>query len=796
MQNGLATIAAVRKNFATSGVAEHLDKTWDDLRHRIQKYVSEIHDSCRKTIQQHSADDAELYVVVNGIIDLALVAFEVESFQKEVSKWINSLLALANQGGSGVEYLLMLGKLLMQDQDERDRPADSTISRSAAARWVVNEYKQFQNVQNMFWNKAVEKMQKGPDACVREMQLKRVDNDTNLALDEADLKAGLTHFWSKYEALVNSSLAREIGLADIPRMCLDEVKRLRAVLNASQPELDPLLAKEQIPALLAHVFVHYSITATGEEYMSHLQDSIAGEHFHSLLAGMKIPHNIQVLAVLRFFGFGVESGFLANQLVQVETGGGKSLILGAAATTFALLGFPVRVVCYSDYLSSRDAQEFHRTMSEFGVLSQVKYSKITTFSEDMVAAKGDIRSLTSDLVTGSHLTAHAPQAIANNQVLLVDEVDVFMGPDFIGKTYDQVQKLRDANVSKILQHLWERKDEATTSQSAHQLCASVRSSSPYNDLLAKFKGFQFMIERQVKLMCLDLHDYVRREPPMPEFHEGQGCIGYKVQDRLDCDAVFGYKTAYAYLENQQRLAPEQKNDDDDHHLSLLLPCGQFSYTNIQPRHSFAVSGTVEHMQAFQRQEVQKHGFHVYTTVPSVYGQSKFRFLQQEDAIKTVVSTEFHQAIALCIQEKVKSARAIIVFFEDEGKLQNFRRSTFAAKLPAPGVLTEKLSFDEKSHIIKKAANTGQITLATSAFGRGSDFVSYDEKLQQNGGVHVLQTFVPADSSEQVQFQGRTARQGKKGTYSLILEAERLEADLGLGLDFLNDGQSVQHASRV
>ena len=45
-------------------------------------------------------------------------------------------------------------------------------------------------------------------------------------------------------------------------------------------------------------------------------------------------------------------------------------------------------------------------------------------------------------------------------------------------------------------------------------------------------------------------------------------------------------------------------------------------------------------------------------------------------------------------------------------------------------------------------------------------------------MHVIQAFLSEDESEEVQIQGRTARQGKKGTYSLIL-AESEIAHLGL-----------------
>ena len=51
-----------------------------------------------------------------------------------------------------------------------------------------------------------------------------------------------------------------------------------------------------------------------------------------------------------------------------------------------------------------------------------------------------------------------------------------------------------------------------------------------------------------------------------------------------------------------------------------------------------------------------------------------------------------------------------------------------------------------------------------------------------GGVHVIQAFFSEDMATEVQVQGRTARQGKSGTYSLILA----ESEVPLLL-FMSDG---------
>jgi preprotein translocase subunit SecA len=44
--------------------------------------------------------------------------------------------------------------------------------------------------------------------------------------------------------------------------------------------------------------------------------------------------------------------------VQIRTGEGKSILLGVVAVLFALLGFNVDVMSYSQYLSEKDHKSF------------------------------------------------------------------------------------------------------------------------------------------------------------------------------------------------------------------------------------------------------------------------------------------------------------------------------------------------------------------------------------------------------------------------------------------------------
>jgi len=99
------------------------------------------------------------------------------------------------------------------------------------------------------------------------------------------------------------------------------------------------------------------------------------------------PHNIQVLAILRLLC----SRDLRNEMMQIRTGEGKSMILGACAAVLAVLGFRVRCVCYSEFLSERDNELFRDIFLAFGVQDAVVYSKITKMSEAEVRRTNNTR---------------------------------------------------------------------------------------------------------------------------------------------------------------------------------------------------------------------------------------------------------------------------------------------------------------------------------------------------------------------------------------------------------------------
>jgi preprotein translocase subunit SecA len=110
-------------------------------------------------------------------------------------------------------------------------------------------------------------------------------------------------------------------------------------------------------------------------------------------------------------------------------------------------------------------------------------------------------------------------------------------------------------------------------------------------------------------------------------------------------------------------------------------------------------------------------------------------------------------------------RAVMVFFRTKQGMHEFLESPFMKSLrQETQLISEEASKEEREGLFNKATESGAITLMIREFGRGTDFKCYDQKMLQIGGVHVIQAFFSTDAAEDRQIKGRSARQGRNGSY--------------------------------
>jgi hypothetical protein len=676
----------------------------------------------------------------------------------------------------GCSYLFQLGLSLQKGDDSKE-------DENRVAQLVLSEFIQLKEVMTMVWNEEI--VQKPVEDTVRDIKGHRRPqsergNPKELDIDRDELLDSFQVFEGKYKSLLGEYLETGADLTSLVRkttQVADRIKPLRCD-EGWTPEV-----KRVIPHILAGVFALFTVLKSGASYNRLESSAETSEIGEKLL--MK-PHNIQVLTLLCMFGCGqLSQESLESQLIQIRTGEGKSMILGAAATVLGLLGFRVRCVCYSDYLSRRDYRLFEVVFDQFQIDDAIKYSTISSLSEDTTAKKGDIRYLTESLVRGN--IAHrslakdsSPLPVAlsttrqssEEEILLVDEVDVFFGSDFYGKTYNAGSRLIEPEVAEILKTIW------TAHKAGGRMpeVSDFQKTTVYHDLKQKIPEFGFLLDTEIAMMlnhvqCVD-------DPPY-YLDPAKQLIGYRVMDSVSYHRLYGYRTAFAYLREYDR---GNVNDETlKRVLGMRLSCGQFSYANIRPQRILGVSGTLDVMSRYEKDVLTKYGVNTFLFVPSVYGISNFTFDKAGNGI-SIESTksDFYHKICDEINKVTKQKRSVVVFFHDFSDIKDFTSSPFYEKLGRQKkILSEDMIAAEKDFVINKAATAGQITICPAVFGRGTDFFCKDGKVEDNGGVHVIQTFLSEERSEEVQIQGRTARQGKQGSYKLVLLEDDLLHTYGL-----------------
>ena len=256
-------------------------------------------------------------------------------------------------------------------------------------------------------------------------------------------------------------------------------------------------------------------------------------------------------------------------------------------------------------------------------------------------------------------------------------------------------------------------------------------------------------------------------------------IAYIEGESIVSNVVRGYDTIWAYYHENEKNNISSVSLEAN--VGISINCGTFSYAEMPHYFTFiaGVSGTLETLTKGDKNILKKvYKISKTTIMPSVFGKNNRNY----DSTNHVIfenETDYFMKIRNEIDTICNAGRAILVFFNYEEKLTEFYNSPNLADLRSQvQVLTEKVAVTDRDHLIKRSATQGTVTLLTKMFGRGTDFICQNQQLLANGGLHILQTFFSEELSEEYQIMGRGARQGDKGSYSMVLLDKDLEWVLG------------------
>lgn len=580
----------------------------------------------------------------------------------------------------------------------------------------------------------------------------------------------LAKFYQEYEETYNDLLNKYKFAKDSCKTIANEAIALISMNFGGGDQVEKITwnmnMKTSLPKVLAHIALLWGLIKKTED------DEIEGLHQ---------PLPAQIVAVFKMLGVAApDQKSLRNHMLEIGTGEGKSVTLALASCILSLYGFDVYCACYSKYLSERDYNDFEDIFKILKVETHVVYGTFQEISEKIINENGEVRKVVGDLIAGKNISFNV-EGSKRLKILLIDEIDVFFNKDFYGNAYNPVARIRHDEFLELANYIWNQNQNQGLDLSV------VQGSPEYNKYLTLFhKDWHKLIGEALKDMMSDL----QRLPSHQYIVTDNKKIGYTHLDRVLTDIVYGYQTMWAYYKefNAQNV-PERTFHES---LGLLISCGNFSFAEMPKKFIkvMGVSGTIRSLSSAEKSAITDScGEMSFTYVPSVFGDRKLKFLPKED-VKAISSSNYYLTLSKEIRERLVGSnggeRAILVFFEDEKELFDYYNSKeFSEFRDACQYLTERSSDDDKKVFVKKAMTAGQVSLSTKSFGRGTDFFCVDSQLNSNGGIHVLQTFLSANKSEEIQIQGRTSRQANNGSYSMIVKKEAL-SDYNLSAENIDE----------
>jgi hypothetical protein len=612
-----------------------------------------------------------------------------------------------------------------------------------------------------------------------------------------------------YWPLVNRCLKSRSEIKKIPEVVKQIAGRMRDA-NSSNA------VASSIVQIIAHFFAYWTLTNLAG------YDALAGSANSTTY--LLQPHSAQLFAIMRILGldsdnFHKKNTFadlatrgtdflwkhafggsttrahkpftLQNHLAEVKTGEGKSVVLACVACVIALLGYDVDIACYSKYLSDRDAEAFDRIFQDFGVREKIFYGTFKELGERLLDRQETLRPLVAAVIRGDAAKiAHLKQStrpFPTDRILLIDEVDVLFSRSFFGQCYNILCSLEGKEIPPIaalFDHIWSNK-----SMKIAALWTSVQSSKAYQDCMSLFSQWPFLIENAAKNMVLDvnrLDEHLKQFKPKVE----NGDIWYFDDDnKLTNKKRFGYVTSFVYMYYHALDAACISADTVLKAKSILVNAGSISYSELPKLYltTMGVTGTLTTLATEQKALLaREYGMPASQTtiIPSAYPASNhavpYEGILDKDIIRGFGSDYFgviKQQIAKNLVDPVSGKlRAVLVYFKDDKSLKDFRDSaSFNDFRQDAQTLTTETLPNKVPDIVNRAVVPGQVTLVIAAFGRGTDYCYANKALDEAKGIHVIQTFLSDDFSEEVQIRGRTERQGHPGSYSMVLIEGDFEA---------------------
>ncbi|CAF1146824.1 unnamed protein product [Adineta steineri] len=541
------------------------------------------------------------------------------------------------------------------------------------------------------------------------------------------------------------------------------------------------------------------------------------------------PRDTQILALWLFLNPDLNNTSMGC-LAQISTGEGKSIIVAALAAIKALGCHRIDVMTSSNVLAIRDAKEFQSFFEMFGLQVSnncdmfceqgdgkqsaeeirklryynssgpvdIIYGECSCFERDILLTEFNKNDRNQNII-GQRLSKNSVSSVIIDEVdsMLLDKANMVL---YLSHNTDTLKSLE-----RIFISIWQTINQPTLD--------AVRDHMIDDDLIESVTD---IILDQIDQKAIEIPEYDSRNCDyinMRLFTERRMPVwirsAFHVRDMIPNDTYIISRDKSDKSSKSEVQITVMDKDTGTEQLSTRWSNGVHQFLQLKHMRRFTPeslkAGFISNMSFFKR--YQNHIVGLTGSLGSIdeqfllnkvyqlrffelprFKQELFRELK---GTMTTSQDTWLESIKNALDREIKSKlgskdrrRAVLIICENVKNvlvLKEYLASSY------PNAKDYKSAYEDFKI---DQLNPGDIIIATNLAGRGTDLETSD-KLEENGGLHVITTYLPSNIRIEMQAFGRTARKGNKGTGEYIIISQ-----YGLSIETLKQLRNCQEKERL
>jgi len=485
----------------------------------------------------------------------------------------------------------------------------------------------------------------------------------------------------------------------------------------------------------------------------------------------KRAYVVQIMGAISIFN---------GYIIEMSTGEGKTLTASIAAVVLAWRGRKIHIFTSNDYLSSRDAELFEPFYSK-AFVSVACITQNVSKEERKKLYNNDIVYSTAKEILADFLKDRMQEEEKYN-------LNTFLINKILHKSnYRKEYLLRGLDVVIVDEADSVLADDAVTpliisAVSENELLKGAVKEA-YNVSLNLKKGIDYIVEEKYNEVTLTKSGVINVEVNtinLSEIWYSKERREFLIKQAILARELFKENRQYIIKDGKVIIIDEktgrvmegrtwsnglQQAIEIKEGLEMTDPTTTFSKMSFQRffrmyKHISGMSGTLMSLKNEFWQIYEKNIIKIPTRVPS-----KLKLLPAQIYLN---NQEKNENLISYIKEINKKELPILIGVTSIKESEELHK--MLTDISIDSTVLSALHESEEAKIISKAGEKGRVTIATNMAGRGTDIHISDE-VSKNGGLHVILTQKDKSKRVDLQFFGRSARGGQKGTAVYFLSLE-------------------------